>query len=310
MSEQNMHKKKKINVYIVRHGNREDWLDPRAWKKTATHFHDPPLSQAGLQQANELGAHLQHVKFHEVYSSPFLRTITTGNAVVTNATPKQTATNTTTTTTTTTTATTTTTTTTTNTTTTKIAAVDVNPTPKAGKTTAASASTTKKTTKTTATKIKLENGLSEWLEESKVSKMANEDYAQKFETLDLSHQSYLPYVPKSESAKQLHRRCELFVNAFEADLEQRLAEGNHHDEEHNILMVSHAATIIALSRSFLRDLDLRLEPGTCSLTRLSKEVGEAEWKLDEACEASFLHTGAHRTWGFDEDLQKQIKEDY
>ncbi|MGK7936658.1 MAG: histidine phosphatase family protein [Xenococcaceae cyanobacterium] len=67
-------------VWIARHGNRLDFVNPE-WFNTAERRYDPPLSEDGLIQAQELGQRLKKEKVSHIFSSPFLRTIQTANEV-------------------------------------------------------------------------------------------------------------------------------------------------------------------------------------------------------------------------------------
>jgi broad specificity phosphatase PhoE len=67
-------------VWIARHGNRLDFVNPE-WFNTAMRRYDPPLSDDGLIQAQELGRRLQNEPISHIFASPFLRTIQTANEV-------------------------------------------------------------------------------------------------------------------------------------------------------------------------------------------------------------------------------------
>jgi broad specificity phosphatase PhoE len=67
-------------VWITRHGNRLDFVDPR-WYLTAPHPFDPPLSEDGLVQARKLGQRLKPEGIARIYSSPFLRALETAHQV-------------------------------------------------------------------------------------------------------------------------------------------------------------------------------------------------------------------------------------
>ncbi|MDJ0900005.1 MAG: histidine phosphatase family protein [Xenococcus sp. MO_188.B8] len=70
----------KQTVWIARHGNRLDFVNPE-WFNTARRRYDPPLSEDGLIQAQELGQRLKNHDISHIISSPFLRTIQTANEV-------------------------------------------------------------------------------------------------------------------------------------------------------------------------------------------------------------------------------------
>lgn len=63
-------------IWIVRHGNREDFLNLN-WSKTAERPYDPGLSPDGEVQAREVGMGLRDKEVHAIYASPYLRTIQT-----------------------------------------------------------------------------------------------------------------------------------------------------------------------------------------------------------------------------------------
>ncbi|ELS04039.1 fructose-2,6-bisphosphatase [Xenococcus sp. PCC 7305] len=70
----------KQTVWIARHGNRLDFVKPE-WFNTAKRRYDPPLSEDGFIQAQELGQRLKNQNISHIISSPFLRTIQTANEV-------------------------------------------------------------------------------------------------------------------------------------------------------------------------------------------------------------------------------------
>jgi len=61
-------------VYLVRHGERQDYTDVN-WAPNSTHPHDAPLSDAGETQANDIAERLAFAKPHMMASSPFQRAI-------------------------------------------------------------------------------------------------------------------------------------------------------------------------------------------------------------------------------------------
>ncbi|MDE0143526.1 MAG: histidine phosphatase family protein [Caldilineaceae bacterium] len=67
-------------IWIVRHGNREDFQSP-GWSKTAQRPFDPALSADGETQAREVGLSLQGERVHCIFASPFLRTIQTASHI-------------------------------------------------------------------------------------------------------------------------------------------------------------------------------------------------------------------------------------
>ena len=67
-------------IWIVRHGNREDFQNP-GWARTASRPFDPALSADGETQAREVGLSLQGQQVDCVIASPFLRTIQTASHI-------------------------------------------------------------------------------------------------------------------------------------------------------------------------------------------------------------------------------------
>jgi broad specificity phosphatase PhoE len=67
-------------VWIARHGNRLDFVNPE-WFNTAERRYDPPLSEDGLIQAQQLGERLRSSKISHIFCSPFLRTIQTADRI-------------------------------------------------------------------------------------------------------------------------------------------------------------------------------------------------------------------------------------
>lgn len=71
---------KSVNLWIARHGNRLDFVHPE-WFNTAIKRYDPPLSDDGKIQAQELAQRLSAEKIDHLIASPFLRTIQTAHIV-------------------------------------------------------------------------------------------------------------------------------------------------------------------------------------------------------------------------------------
>ncbi len=67
-------------IWIVRHGNREDFQNP-GWARTAERPYDPALSADGERQAQEVGRSLRSEPVDCILTSPFLRTIQTASHI-------------------------------------------------------------------------------------------------------------------------------------------------------------------------------------------------------------------------------------
>ncbi|MGK7928973.1 MAG: histidine phosphatase family protein [Spirulina sp.] len=70
----------KQTIWIARHGNREDFIDPN-WLYMAGQPFNPGLSPDGREQARALGQRLRGENIRHIFVSPFLRTVETANAV-------------------------------------------------------------------------------------------------------------------------------------------------------------------------------------------------------------------------------------
>lgn len=71
-----MTKDKGQTIWIARHGNRLDFVDPE-WFENADRPYDPPLSDDGVIQAQELARRLEKEAIAHIFVSPFLRTVQT-----------------------------------------------------------------------------------------------------------------------------------------------------------------------------------------------------------------------------------------
>lgn len=69
-------------VYVVRHGQRRDSVDPD-WEAVADRVHDPPLTELGRWAAWRVGHRFADagVSFDAVYASPFVRTVETADEI-------------------------------------------------------------------------------------------------------------------------------------------------------------------------------------------------------------------------------------
>jgi len=74
-----------------------------------------------------------------------------------------------------------------------------------------------------------------------------------------------------------------------------------------IMLVTHAATTIALTKSLLGDRNLPVRVGCCSLGEFVKKKGEdwnviGGWEAKRVADGAHLQDGASREWGF-EDIE-------
>ncbi|KAH9937651.1 uncharacterized protein B0H18DRAFT_1113457 [Fomitopsis serialis] len=122
-----------------------------------------------------------------------------------------------------------------------------------------------------------------------------------FPDIDDSWSSIWYASRKGEDVDQCHDRCHGFLSALIPEIERRYGGKHKH-----ILLVSHAATIIALARELLGDRNLPLRVGCCTVSEFNpkSEVNATvgTWEASRLADGSFLKEGAMRDWGF-EDIQ-------
>lgn len=63
-------------IWVARHGFREDWVNDNPPLHTNLR-NDPPLSNFGRQQSQELATFLKDKSIDRIYSSPFYRVLET-----------------------------------------------------------------------------------------------------------------------------------------------------------------------------------------------------------------------------------------
>lgn len=106
---------------------------------------------------------------------------------------------------------------------------------------------------------------------------------------------------KGEDVDGCHDRCRGFLSALIPEIERRFG-----DKHKRILLVSHAATIIALSRELVGNRTLPLRVGCCTISEFSARPGGdgavGTWQAKRLADGSFLKNGAERDWGF-EDIE-------
>jgi len=71
---------KRQTVWIVRHGHRFDFAYPE-WFNTAEKRYDPPLSEEGFIQVQQLATRLKNELVEHIFCSPFLRAIQTAHPI-------------------------------------------------------------------------------------------------------------------------------------------------------------------------------------------------------------------------------------
>jgi transcription factor C subunit 7 len=104
-----------------------------------------------------------------------------------------------------------------------------------------------------------------------------------------------------EEVEAVHQRAADFLQLFIITLEQRWP-GIHKQ----VVLMSHAATVIALARALTSDRNLSLRVGCCSVTELVRPADAKRilggWEARRLNDGTFLKDGTGRDWGF-EDIE-------
>ncbi|KAH8988950.1 histidine phosphatase superfamily [Lactarius akahatsu] len=123
-----------------------------------------------------------------------------------------------------------------------------------------------------------------------------------FPEIDDSWSSLWYCSRKGEDVEALHDRIAGFLTVFVPEVQRRFS-GAHK----RILLVSHAATVIALARELVGERSLSFRAACCSLTVLDRKVGDAAhlavvggWTARVLSDGSHLKDGAQRDWGFED----------
>lgn len=111
---------------------------------------------------------------------------------------------------------------------------------------------------------------------------------------------------KGETVEEAHDRVNGFLQEFELRLDRKF-----HRKHSRVLFVSHAATVIALTRELVGNRDLPLRIGCCSLTELKpngkKETFVGGYEAVKLASGDHLDGGASRDWGFEDIIIKDGK---
>ncbi|KAG9121040.1 hypothetical protein FRC07_003173 [Ceratobasidium sp. 392] len=164
--------------------------------------------------------------------------------------------------------------------------------------------TTQPTAEILSLPIHVEHGLSEWysqvepgtgLHPRPYTAQALQQY---FPSIDTSWESICLPDRRGETIEGVHARCDEFLRALVSRIEQHPTLKVHE----NILLVSHAATAIALVRSLVGDKQLPLRVGTCTLSTLNRVGKDGFYWEGEGvlAGADFLPNGVERDWGFED----------
>ncbi|KAH9946657.1 phosphoglycerate mutase-like protein [Amylocystis lapponica] len=165
--------------------------------------------------------------------------------------------------------------------------------------------TSRPTSATLGIPIYVEHGLSEWyspvvpgsgLHPRPASAASLRSY---FDEIDPSWSSVWYPSRKGEDVEQCHDRVNGCLKALIPEIERSFP-----DRHQRILLVSHAATIIALTRELLGSRELPLRVGCCTLTEATRQKGSTEvvghWRAKRLADGSHLKEGSSRDWGFED----------
>jgi len=157
--------------------------------------------------------------------------------------------------------------------------------------------------------VYVENGLSEWFTTVKPGTglhpipLPAETLSATFPAMRIDAAAWQStWVPsrKGENVEEVHNRCHGFLHTFIPRAEQ-LNDGRHKV----ILLVSHAAPVIALTRELVGDRSLSMRVACCSLTtlvRMPEDSAQAvgAWQPRSLARGDFLQGGLERSWGFED----------
>ncbi|KAJ7492572.1 histidine phosphatase superfamily [Mycena latifolia] len=106
---------------------------------------------------------------------------------------------------------------------------------------------------------------------------------------------------KGEDVTEVHDRAGAFLDVFVPEVERKFPAAHR-----RILLVSHAATAIALARALVGNRELPMRVGCCSLTEVVRKRDVIPilggWDALRLADGAHLKEGASREWGF-EDIE-------
>ncbi|OJT12958.1 hypothetical protein TRAPUB_10523 [Trametes pubescens] len=127
-----------------------------------------------------------------------------------------------------------------------------------------------------------------------------------FPEIDDSWKSIYYVSRKGEDLIAVHDRTKGLMRALVPYIERKF--GGQHKR---VLLVSHAATVIALTRELLADREMPLKVGCCTVTELARKPGETEvlggWDVKRLADGSHLKEGVQREWGFENAIIRDGK---
>jgi len=98
--------------------------------------------------------------------------------------------------------------------------------------------------------------------------------------------------PWYETKEQLHER-----GAKMADMISKLIQ----EEGGTFLIVTHASTLIALTRGFLKDPSIKVKSAVCAITKLVWDPTTGRWKMKMNGSCTHLSEGEQRAYSFSDE---------
>ena len=111
---------------------------------------------------------------------------------------------------------------------------------------------------------------------------------------------------KGENISEVHGRAHALLRVLIPTVEHRY-NGAHR----RILLVSHAATCIALTRALVNNPTLPIRVGCCSITDFKPRDASSNlvgnWEATKLADGAHLKEGASRDWGFEDAIVEDGK---
>ncbi|KAF2077774.1 hypothetical protein CYY_000895 [Polysphondylium violaceum] len=138
--------------------------------------------------------------------------------------------------------------------------------------------------------IKIDYGVIEWVGPSpnpddSLTPLSNEELQKTYNRVDLNYESTTRDIPERETVEQLHSRCKVAVKAL---IDRFKGEP--------FIIVSHAATLIALGRGVVGDENYPFRTGVCSLTKINNVNGK--WCVEYTGRTDYMKDGEQSHWTF------------
>ncbi|KYR00997.1 hypothetical protein DLAC_02073 [Tieghemostelium lacteum] len=139
--------------------------------------------------------------------------------------------------------------------------------------------------------IKIDYGVAEYIgpnpkEEDELKPLTVEQLHKLYKYVDLEYKSSTDILPGKETLQDLHVRCKKCIDI----LKERFAG-------QTIIIVTHAATLIALGRAVVDDIEYQFRTGVCSLTKASQDPeNNNKWFIEYSGKVDHLSGGEQYHW--------------